>query len=154
MESYLWNRYARVLSGGERLACLEKCAFAFFEEPEMRPKQANDDSDFATLLYKKLLGLELPYAIQLPKECMDISRCKSDVFLWLNYLSFLAARGLLVEFEQALHPALEKLSLESKAVIRAEYVFRENSTLTHTVMDQLLNPIFVLLRYFSPTGWP
>jgi len=94
--------------------------FAYFELPDTNFEDPSGQAELATLLYKKLLGLELPYATQLPQERIDISPCKTNVFLWLNYLSFLAIRNSMDEFETALPLALEKLSSESKAVIRLE----------------------------------
>jgi hypothetical protein len=119
-QSYLWNRYARLLSGSEQSSCLEQCAFAFFELSDTIPQHPDSQHELAKLLYKKLLGLELPYAIQLPKERAEIALCKMDVFLWLNYLSLLVIRGSIVEFEEVLPLALERVGVESKPVIRIE----------------------------------
>ncbi|KAF9363328.1 hypothetical protein BGX34_004372, partial [Mortierella sp. NVP85] len=64
-QPYLWNRYARLLPDEGKVACLEQCALEFFV---LRPgdEAPAHRSDLALLLYRKLLGLELPCSYVTP----------------------------------------------------------------------------------------
>ncbi|KAH7049931.1 hypothetical protein BKA57DRAFT_326801 [Linnemannia elongata] len=94
LEPYFWNRYAYMLPEDEKAACLGQCARAFFDIGEGEEfHQANagrDSSEQAILLFKKLLGLDLPYNFKAPPTKVDIAPFKTNTFLWLNYLSLLA----------------------------------------------------------------
>ncbi|KAF9137339.1 Zinc finger C3H1 domain-containing protein [Mortierella sp. GBA39] len=96
-EPYFWNRYAYMLSEDEKAGCLGQCARAFFDIDEGEEfHQANagrDSSEQAILLFKKLLGLDLPYNFKAPPTKVDIAPFKTNTFLWLNYLSLLALQA-------------------------------------------------------------
>ncbi|KAG9064118.1 Zinc finger C3H1 domain-containing protein [Linnemannia hyalina] len=96
-EPYFWNRYAYMLSEDEKAGCLGQCARAFFDIGEGEEfHQANagrDSSEQAILLFKKLLGLDLPYNFKAPPTKVDIAPFKTNTFLWLNYLSLLALQA-------------------------------------------------------------
>lgn len=97
LEPYFWNRYAYMLSEDEKAGCLGQCARAFFDISEGDEfHQANaerDSSEQAILLFKKLLGLDLPYNFKAPPSKVDLAPFKTNTFLWLNYLSLLALQA-------------------------------------------------------------
>ncbi|KAF9150951.1 Zinc finger C3H1 domain-containing protein [Linnemannia schmuckeri] len=96
-EPYFWNRYAYMLSVDKKADCLGRCARAFFDISEGEEfNQANaerDSSEQAILLYKKLLGLDLPYNFKAPPAKVEIAPFRTNTFLWLNYLSLLALQA-------------------------------------------------------------
>ncbi|KAF8937453.1 Zinc finger C3H1 domain-containing protein, partial [Haplosporangium gracile] len=96
-EPYFWNRYAYMLSVDKKADCLGQCARAFFDTSEGEEfNQANagrDSSEQAILLYKKLLGLDLPYNFKAPPAKVEIAPFRTNTFLWLNYLSLLALQA-------------------------------------------------------------
>lgn len=106
------------------MACLEQCALEFFV---LRPDDESiHRSELALLLYRKLLGLELPYSYVAPSPRLDITPFKTNLFLWLNYLSLLALRsqreGSFVQLESGLSTAMELVPLDKNFAIQTEYV--------------------------------
>ncbi|KAG0284700.1 Zinc finger C3H1 domain-containing protein [Linnemannia gamsii] len=97
LEPYFWNRYAYMLSLDEKADCLGQCARAFFDISEGEEYDVTNDgldsSEQAILLYKKLLGLDLPYNFKAPPTKVEIAPLRTNTFLWLNYLSLLALQA-------------------------------------------------------------
>ncbi|KAF9897602.1 Zinc finger C3H1 domain-containing protein [Lobosporangium transversale] len=131
-QPYLWNRYARLLPVEAKAGCLEQCSFAFFIIDN--GYQTNlSRSELAICLYKKLLGLELPYSFNPPPTRVSIIFCRTNVFLWLNYLSLLALGKQDSSYSQvqsAFLSALEILPKESISIIQTEFV-------VHSIMKNL-----------------
>lgn len=123
--TYLWNRYAHQLDADSRADCLEHCAFQHYEIDSTRTTGL-DQAQLALFLYKKLLGLPLPYSYESPPTKQSITACKTDVFLWMNYLSLLALRSqpdsLIAELESAFTVAMNILTGASKELLQTEYV--------------------------------
>ncbi|KAF9431873.1 Zinc finger C3H1 domain-containing protein [Entomortierella beljakovae] len=132
-QPYLWNRYARLQPVENKKECLERCAFEFFvvNSSEMSISQR---SELAIQLYKKLLGLSLPYSYVAPPTRLDITPFRTSVFVWLNYLSLLALRSesndSYMELESAYSCAIEILPSDKSLEIRAEYTI-------HSIMKEL-----------------
>ncbi|KAF9199717.1 Zinc finger C3H1 domain-containing protein [Haplosporangium sp. Z 27] len=122
MQPYLWNRYARLQPVESKRACLEQCAYEFFKV-ESNHEVGVRRSELAILLYKKLLGLELPYSYETPPTRTDITPFKTNVFLWLNYLSLLALESENYgssQLEVAFSFAIETLPANKLWVIQTE----------------------------------
>ncbi|KAG0003119.1 Zinc finger C3H1 domain-containing protein [Modicella reniformis] len=130
-QPYLWNRYARLLPDEGKMACLEQCALEFFV---LRPGDETHRSELALLLYKKLLGLELPYSYVAPPPRLDTTPFRTNIFLWLNYLSLLALRsrhdGSFVQLESAFSSALELVPVDKNFAIQTEFA-------VHSIMKEL-----------------
>ncbi|KAF9127733.1 Zinc finger C3H1 domain-containing protein [Mortierella sp. 14UC] len=96
-EPYFWNRYSYMLPVDDKAECLGQCARAFFDIGENdefdNANAALDSSEKAILLYKKLLGLDLPYNFKAPPIKSNIGSLRTNTFLWLNYLSLLALQA-------------------------------------------------------------
>ncbi|KAF9921282.1 Zinc finger C3H1 domain-containing protein [Linnemannia zychae] len=96
-DPYFWNRYAYILPTNEKAECLCRCARAFFDLDQDRELNNTntglDSMEQAILLYKKLLGIDLPYNFSAPPTKMDIAPLRNDTFLWINYLSLLALQS-------------------------------------------------------------
>ncbi|KAF9989550.1 Zinc finger C3H1 domain-containing protein [Mortierella antarctica] len=122
--TYLWNRYARQLDAGARADCLENCAFEHYEIDSTH-SIGLDPAQLALVLYKKLLGLPLPYSYEAPPTKHSTTACKTDVFLWMNYLSLLALRSqpdsLIAELESAFSVAIDTLTGASKELLQTEF---------------------------------
>ena len=139
------------------MACLEQCALEFFI---LRP---GDDapahrSDLALLLYKKLLGLELPYSYVAPSTRLDIAPLKTNLFLWLNYLSLLALHsqrdGSFVQLESGFSMAMELVPLDKNFAIQTEYV--ESWRRMMFIVCVVFAFIFISLiriNFVSPCHW-
>ncbi|KAF9113241.1 Zinc finger C3H1 domain-containing protein [Mortierella sp. AM989] len=133
MQPYLWNRYARLQPLESKQACLEQCVYEFFKV-ESSHEVGIGRSELALLLYKKLLGLDLPYSYEAPPARLDITPFKTNVFLWLNYLSLLALgserEGSYVQLEAAFSSAMEALPADKISVTRTEFAI-------HSIMKEL-----------------
>ncbi|KAG0345408.1 Zinc finger C3H1 domain-containing protein [Podila humilis] len=87
-EHYFWNQRAQTTTQLiEKQTHLEQSAINCFV--------LDDTSKFsrlerAKMLFRVLLGLELPYRFQVPQCRIDLSDTSKNVFVWLNYLSLLA----------------------------------------------------------------
>ncbi|KAI8604106.1 hypothetical protein EDD21DRAFT_240334 [Dissophora ornata] len=136
-QPYLWNRYARLLPDEGKAACLEQCALEFFTV-EPRHEAGMGRTELALLLYRKLLGLELPYSYTAPPTRLEIAPFKTNVFLWLNYLSLLALvsrhNNSFEHLESAFSLAMDLLSPDKAWVIQAESAI-------HTIMKDLDNTL-------------
>ncbi|KAG0248794.1 hypothetical protein BG011_009913 [Mortierella polycephala] len=132
-QPYLWNRYAHMLPGEGRKACLEQCAYEFFHV-ETKHEANIGRSELSLILYMKLLGLALPYNSEVPPVKQDIAPFKTDICLWLNYLSLLAMHSLsggsFAHLESAFSSALDALEEDSKAIILVEFA-------VHSIMSNL-----------------
>lgn len=86
-----------MLSMDEKADCLSQCARAFFDISEGEEYDVTNagfhSSEQAILLYKKLLGLDLPYNFKAPPTKVEIAPFRTNTFLWLNYLSLLALQA-------------------------------------------------------------
>ncbi|KAG0092742.1 Zinc finger C3H1 domain-containing protein [Podila epicladia] len=123
-EPYLWNRIAFLQSGAAQQASLEQCVFEFFIA---EPQNMSDYSraDFALLLYRVLLGLDLPFLFTPPATKGDTIGCRNNIFLWMNYLSLLAIQGKdskerLADLESALISAAETIHSYGKSLMISE----------------------------------
>ncbi|KAF9177821.1 Zinc finger C3H1 domain-containing protein, partial [Haplosporangium sp. Z 767] len=132
-QPYLWNRYAQMLPGEGRTACLEQCAYEFFHV-ETKHEANIGRSELSLILYRKLLGLALPYVFEVPSAKQDIAPFKADICLWLNYLSLLAMHSLpggsFAHLESAFSSALDALEGDSKTIILIEFA-------VHSIMSNL-----------------
>lgn len=105
------------------MSCLEQCALEFFV---LRPSDETSihRSELALLLYRKLLGLEMPYSYVAPSPRLDIIPFKTNIFLWLNYLSLLALHSRrdssFVQLESGFSMALELVPLDKHFAIQTE----------------------------------
>ncbi|KAF9901614.1 Zinc finger C3H1 domain-containing protein [Linnemannia zychae] len=135
LEPYFWNRYAYMLPVDDKAECLGQCARAFFdidEKGEFDNANAGlDPAEKAILLYKKLLGLDLPYNFKAPPTKSDIGSLKTNTFLWLNYLSLLALQAQdLRTFEDMammLSTAVDNIPRRRRSLLVAEQA-------THSIM--------------------
>ncbi|KAG0372803.1 Zinc finger C3H1 domain-containing protein [Mortierella sp. AD032] len=113
-EPYFWNRYAYMLPVDDKADCLSQCARAFFDigdgDDFDNANAGLDSSERAILLYKKLLGLDLPYNFKAPPMKSDIAPLRTNTFLWLNYLSLLSLQT------QDLH-SLDNMALMLSAAV-------------------------------------
>ncbi|KAG0037842.1 Zinc finger C3H1 domain-containing protein, partial [Podila clonocystis] len=168
-EPYLWNRIACLQSGAAQQASLEQCAFEFFlAEPQNMLDYSR--ADFALLLYRVLLGLDLPFLFTPPTAKGNASECRNDIFLWMNYFSLLAIQGKdskkrLEDLESAFVFASETLYSYGKSLVRSEHAlhlmmsnlrdFTQNSKTVNVarhaldgIVDSMPNP------YDHSTGGP
>ncbi|KAF9359341.1 Zinc finger C3H1 domain-containing protein [Mortierella sp. AD094] len=130
MQPYLWNRYARLQPAESKQACLEQCAYEFFKV-ESSHEVGVGRSELALRLYRKLLGLSLPYSYEAPETRSDITSLRTNVFMWLNYLSLLAlGSGSYSLLEAAFSSAMEALPTDKISVIQTEFAI-------HSIMKEL-----------------
>ncbi|KAG0028132.1 hypothetical protein BGZ81_004981 [Podila clonocystis] len=151
-EPYLWNRIACLQSGAARQASLEQCAFEFFlAEPQNM--LAYSRADFALLLYRVLLGLDLPFLFTPPTAKGNASECRNDIFLWMNYFSLLAIQGKdskerLEDLESAFVSASETLYSYGKSLVRSDKTVKFAQHALDGIVDSTPNP------YDHSTGGP
>ncbi|KAF9166685.1 Zinc finger C3H1 domain-containing protein [Mortierella sp. AD010] len=130
MQPYLWNRYAHLQPAESKQACLEQCAYEFFKV-ESSHEVGVGRSELALRLYRKLLGLSLPYSYEAPVARLDITSLRTNVFVWLNYLSLLAlGSGSYSQLEAAFSSAMEALPADKVSVIQTEFAI-------HSIMKEL-----------------
>ncbi|KAG0021239.1 Zinc finger C3H1 domain-containing protein [Entomortierella chlamydospora] len=111
-------------------ACLEQCAYEFFKV-ESSHEVGIGRSELALRLYRKLLGLSLPYSYEAPVARSDITSIRTNVFMWLNYLSLLAlGSGSYSQLEAAFSSAMEALPADKISVIQTEFAI-------HSIMKEL-----------------
>ncbi|KFH69875.1 hypothetical protein MVEG_04679 [Podila verticillata NRRL 6337] len=135
-EPYLWNRIASLQSGAVQQASLEQCAFEFFET-EPQNMSGYSRADYALLLYRVLLGLDLPFLFTAPAAKGNTSECRNNTFLWMNYLSLLAVQGKdsekrLADLDSGFSSASEALYSYGKSLLRSEHAL-------HLIMSNLSN---------------
>jgi len=125
-DPYFWNRYAYMLPVEEKADCLVQCARAFFEI-DQRFDDVNaglDTSELGILLYRKLLGLELPYTFKAPPTKVKAAPLKTNTFLWLNYLSLLSLQAQdLHSFDNmalTLSAAVDTIPMRKRSLIAVE----------------------------------
>ncbi|KAG0232497.1 Zinc finger C3H1 domain-containing protein [Mortierella sp. GBA43] len=132
-QPYLWNRYARLLPVEGKIACLEQCVIEFFI---LKPSDETSThrSELALLLYKKLLGLGLPYSYVAPTPRLDIAPFKTNTFLWMNYLSLLALHSRrdnsFIQLETGFSVAQELVPMDKSFAVQTEFA-------VHSIMKEL-----------------
>ncbi|KAG0300454.1 Zinc finger C3H1 domain-containing protein [Dissophora globulifera] len=136
-QPYLWNRYARLLPDEGKATCLEQCALEFFT---IQPSHLAGlgRSELSLLLYRKLLGLDLPYSFMPPSARLDIAPFKTNMFLWLNYLSLLALgfrqTNSFEQLESAFAIAMDSLPTNSVSFVQTDFA-------VHSIMKELDKPL-------------
>lgn len=123
-QPYLWNRMASLQSGAVQQSSLEQCAFEFFET-EPQNMSGYSRADYALLLYRVLLGLDVPFLFSAPAVKGDTSECRNNMFLWMNYLSLLAVQGMdsekrFADLEPDFVSASETLHSYGNSLLRSE----------------------------------
>ncbi|KAF9969505.1 Zinc finger C3H1 domain-containing protein [Actinomortierella ambigua] len=124
-DPFSWNRRLQLAKTDEaRQECLIQCALSYFE---VKPEQMAEahSANYVILLYKKLLGLDLPVEFSAPKPTHEIAMYPKSAMLWINYLCLLAIQGKtsgsFVELEKAYVFAIASLSDELRPMLREDY---------------------------------
>ncbi|KAF9085227.1 Zinc finger C3H1 domain-containing protein [Mortierella sp. AD031] len=126
-EPYFWNRYAYMLPVDEKADCLAGCARSFFaiDDAYDEANAGLDSSELAILLYKKLLGLDLPYTFNAPPTRVNAAPLRTNTFLWLNYLSLLALQAQDIHTFDAmaltLSAAVDTIPMRRRSLVVAEH---------------------------------
>ena len=125
-EPYFWNRYAYMLPVDEKADCLAGCARSFFaiDDAYDEANAGLDSTELALLLYRKLLGLELPYTFKAPPTVVKAAPLRTNTFLWLNYLSLLALQAQDIHTFDAmaltLSAAVDTIPMRRRSLVVAE----------------------------------
>ncbi|KAG0225906.1 Zinc finger C3H1 domain-containing protein [Actinomortierella wolfii] len=129
-----WNRLVQLSKSDKaKQECLIQCALSYFEV-NRESLEASNSVAYGVLLYKKLLGLDLPAGFSAPKPASDISTCPQSAMLWINYLCLLAIQckssNSFVELEKAYVFAIASLPEAMRGIIREDYA-------VHTLLQNL-----------------